>query len=286
MLRVYFFNTALPCGRCFKIKATGGFVMQDTKQYWQNRNFRANIAKQHTKEMAEKYNDEIEHSIKNTTEYNEFHIFSTPSEKFPATVIEIKNADSVSAIISESVNEKLAVLNFASYKEPGGKFMAGSSAQEESLCHKSFLYNVLSQFKKYYANNCKAKNKALYKNRALYSKDIIFVTDGQQRRCDVITCAAPNITAGRKYCNVSNALNIKELTSRCDFVLAVLAEQDAETIILGAYGCGVFGQSPEDVANIFKNLLTTKYLNVFKKVVFAIPDDTNGNYNTFRKIFA
>lgn len=260
--------------------------MQDVKSYWLNRNSRANIAKQHTKEMAEKYAKEIKYSVETTVEYNEFHLFRIPSPKFSATIIEVKDADSVSAIISESADKKLAVLNFASYKEPGGRFIDGSSAQEESLCHESFLYNVLSQFKEYYANNCKAKNKALYKNRALYSKDIVFAKDGREQKCDVLTCAAPNITAGRKYCNVSDTLNTKELTSRCDFVLDVLAEQNAETIILGAYGCGVFGQSPEEVAGIFKNLLTTKYQNAFKKVVFAIPNGKNGNYDAFKKIFA
>ena len=57
--------------------------------------------------------------------------------------------DSVEAIMNYSQG-KTAVLNFASYKEPGGGFMAGSQAQEESFCHESFLYNVLRQFQYYY----------------------------------------------------------------------------------------------------------------------------------------
>ena len=40
--------------------------------------------------------------------------------------------------------ESICALNFASYKNPGGKFMDGSSAQEECLCHESILYEVLS----------------------------------------------------------------------------------------------------------------------------------------------
>ena len=123
-------------------------------------------------------------------------------------------------------------------------------------------------------------------NRALYSKDIVFVRNDKTRMCDVITCAAPNLTAAKEYCNVSDALNTKELTSRCDFVLNILSEQQAETIILGAYGCGVFGQDPEEVANIFKNLLATKYNGVFRKVVFAIPNGSNGNLIAFKKVFA
>ena len=52
--------------------------------------------------------------------------------------------------------------------------MEGSSAQEESLCHESFLYNVLSRYKEYYHANTYCKNRNLYSDRALYSPDIIF----------------------------------------------------------------------------------------------------------------
>lgn len=258
--------------------------MQNVKDYWTNRQSRAEIAREHTRKMASKYPKEIRYSIDNTTVYDELHEFATPNSVF-ATEICVIDTDSVSAIMSEDSDTHMAVLNFASYKEAGGRFIDGSSAQEESLCHESFLYNVLSQFHFYYSTNCKAKNKALYKNRALYSKDIYFIKNNEVKKCDVITCAAPNLTAAREYCNVSDAVNTKELTSRCDYVLDILAEQKAETIILGAYGCGVFGQNPEEVARIFKNLLYSKYQGVFKKVVFAIPNGTNGNLSAFNKIF-
>ena len=43
-------------------------------------------------------------------------------------------------ICFDEENERLAALNFASFKNPGGMYMEGSSAQEESLCHYSILY--------------------------------------------------------------------------------------------------------------------------------------------------
>lgn len=98
--------------------------------------------------------------------------------------VSVVDLDTVSAIFRYKRKEKrTAILNFASYKNAGGMFLQGSSAQEESLCHASFLYNVLSEFKDYYAWNDKHKNRALYENRALYSPDVVFTNDSVGTLC-------------------------------------------------------------------------------------------------------
>ena len=94
----------------------------------------------------------------------------------PISVI-IAPTDTVSAIFQYTSEQdgKIAALNFASYKHPGGMFIKGSSAQEESLCHASFLYNVLKEFEdSYYKENRKNLNRSLYTNKALYSPNIKF----------------------------------------------------------------------------------------------------------------
>ena len=179
--------------------------------------------------------------------------------------------------------EKIAALNFASYKHPGGGFMKGSSAQEESICHESNLYNVISQFgDSFYAENNEDKNKALYRDKGLYSPDIVFERGNRQALCDVITCASPNKKVAQKYCYVSDSQNYKALESRIKFVLDIAEDNNVDTLILGAYGCGVFGQDPIEVANLFKQELRGRS---FKKVVFAIPKGRNGNYDAFRRVF-
>ena len=179
---------------------------------------------------------------------------------------------------------RTAVLNFASYRHPGGMFYEGSSAQEESLCHDSFLYNVLRQFPAYYEWNEKNKNRALYMNRAIYSKDIMFFNGDTAKKCDVITCAAPNLSWGIRNRDEQVLQDNKEvLKSRIDFVLSIAAQQEVDTLILGAFGCGVFKQPAQAVAKIFVTLLKTKY-KCFKKIVFAVPRGINqSNYNAFKE---
>ena len=248
--------------------------------YWVNKNQRANAAIVHTAKMEHHFKNEIQECIKNTKIYNSdcsFHHGKICEEK-----IEIVDMDSVSAIDIYH-NGKTAVLNFASYKNPGGMFIKGSKAQEECLCHESFLYNVLKEQKEYYDWNNNHKNKALYLNRALYSENILFFKEDKTFYCDVITCAAPNKFAAQKYQNVTNTENYQILASRIEFILKIAMDNHVDTLILGAFGCGVFGQDPIEVATLFKKYL--KKYPYFSKVIFAIPNGNNDNFKKFKNMF-
>lgn len=254
--------------------------------YYANRQERMEHAKEHTVQMVKNYAGYALNSAMETRVYSINFDPKKPTGSEYNTVITLEDKDSVQAIFDQSSEGKTAVLNFASYKNPGGKFLEGSSAQEECLCHASFLYNVLAAASNYYAWNNEHKNKGLYTNRALYSPDITFFQENKKKDCDVITCAAPNITPSRKYnWGVTNEENTKALKSRIKFVLDIAADQEVKTLILGAFGCGVFGQDAEEVANIFMDYLTTTH-KVFQKVVFAIPTGFHTeNYDKFEKVF-
>lgn len=242
---------------------------------------RAEKAKEHTREMQEKYKDEIAQSIKNTIVYSKN--VEKKESKIKDMDIIVDALDSVSAI-GKYQKGKTAVLNFADFKSAGGLFMKGSKAQEESLCHESFLYNVLAECKSFYQWNNENKNRGLYLNRALYSPEIYFFVGEKTIPCDVITCAAPNKSAAHRYQNVSNEENTKYLKERIQFVLDIARQQEVETLILGAYGCGVFGQDGQEVASIFKSFLTKNY-RCFDTVIFAIPKGRDGNLEKFQKVF-
>ena len=236
-------------------------------------------------EMEKQFSDEIKTAIQNSVIYSVDSEFTpieaaAPEQNMTAMIVA---EDSVEAIMNYSQG-KTAVLNFARYKKPGGGFMAGSRAQEESLCHESFLYNILSKFQHYYDWNNENKNLGLYLNRAIYTPDVRFERGKKVEYCDVITCAAPNYSVGKKYCNVSPETNTKYLDSRIKFVLDIAAEQNVDTLILGAFGCGVFSQDVTEVISIFKKYLSTTH-KCFDKVIFAIPQDVHSeNYTKAYKI--
>lgn len=257
------------------------------EEYWQNKNQRANKAREHTKKMQIYYEKPIRDSVSGTKIYDDNSFASDCENNVPDTEpkIIVEPIDSVAAVMKYG-NPGAAVLNFSSYKNPGGMFINGSRAQEECLCHESFLYNVLREFQtEFYTWNCMHKNKALYLNRGLFSPCIRFVRGNDLVECGVITCAAPNKSVAQRYQNVSDAENTKALRSRIKFVLDIAKDNNIHTLILGAYGCGVFGQDAAEVAGIFKEYLTTTH-KCFPVVVFAVPEDKNGNYKEFAKTFS
>ena len=140
------------------------------KEYWDGKEKRAEQAVLHTEEMKKVYGKEIQEAIEHTTVYDVDFVCGreyTCEGKFT-----VEPLDSVSAVLktAESCKRPMAVLNFSSYKNPGGGFLGGSRAQEECLCQESFLYNVLSQMTgKFYDWNNQNKNRALYRDRGMYT---------------------------------------------------------------------------------------------------------------------
>ena len=235
--------------------------------------------------IAEKHFNEMQHSeIKNLTEISKHN-----SKIYGDTVlfhsnISVIDSTAENALLDFPSDEKIpCILNFASFTRPGGGFIKGSIAQEEALCHVSNLYNILLTFKDEYDKNYNKPgyNSGLYDNWAIYSPDVYFNIDGVTRFANVITCAAPNYSV---YKTKSNNINLYNyiLHSRIKYILDIARDNNQENLILGAFGCGVFGNDPHTVARYFKETLEN---HKFKNVIFAIPDSSNGNYEAFKKVF-
>lgn len=247
-------------------------------QYWVTKVERAKLAQQHIDYMYNNYISETLESVKNTRVYDSRIDKFKDNSKSEYNIQGVIKDTTTGALfrLNRDLSGKVALLNFASYKNPGGKFLEGSSAQEESLCMASNLYNILSSFGEYYEYNNHNLNNGLYTDRALYTPDVIFINpiNNTLHMCDVITCAAPNRSLLR-YGRFTDADNYAALKSRIKFLKNICDKEKVNTIILGAWGCGVFMQQPEIVSLLLYNTFNNTGINC----IYAIPDDKN--YNVF-----
>jgi len=180
------------------------------------------------------------------------------------TQIECHNENTVQGIKAFQGTGKTACLNFASARKPGGGFLNGAMAQEEFLAYSSTLYPTLIKFPEFY--NQKHKDNT-YSDTIIYSPNITFFRNSMLQLAppiiaDVITMAAPNASATR-----NNITREDIFMHRIQKICTVARQEKVENLILGAWGCGVFKNNPEIVADCFKKCLSE--FN-FKNVRFSI----------------
>lgn len=211
------------------------------------------------------------------------------AKAFPT--VTVVDQDGVAAILERGRGRAqfcdLAILDFASFTHPGGGYDRGSMAQEESLCAESFLYNVLSRNKDWYAENRRRNiNCNLYRERALVVPAVRFARGKTHAYADVIVAAAPNADRARSEYNVKPDALERAMRNRIRFVLSIADRLGHEKLILGAYGCGVFGWDPEAVAEMFRGELAGGD-HIAREVVFAIPRVRyNENLAVFKHAFS
>ena len=204
--------------------------------------------------------------------------------KYLETKFEVKNETTLMGAertFADRECERIGVLNFASAKNPGGGFLKGSQAQEESLARSSALYKSLLLCPEYYDFHRNDKS-LLYSDRMIYSPNCpVFKKDDgdlleEPYLVDFITSPAPN--AGAILRNQANYLDKipKVFYARAVKLLSLAAYQNCDTLILGAWGCGVFENQPSLVAQMFADLLLPngQFWGRFKKVIFSVLDSS------------
>ncbi|MBA2544572.1 MAG: TIGR02452 family protein [Deltaproteobacteria bacterium] len=214
------------------------------------------------------------------------HELGTALRPLPATkqtAISVTHESTIEAIVRLApTGAHVACLNFASAKNPGGGFLGGAQAQEESLARSSGLYPCLLTQRGHYERN-RDGSTPIYFDTAIWSPHVPFFRDDDGSwlvapvLASVITCAAPNASALRQQQRFDAAVVEAALRKRAAFVLAIAAHRGVERLILGAWGAGVFGNDPAMVADAFGKLLEGDYKNVFVEVVFAVMGGPGGN---------
>ena len=188
----------------------------------------------------------------------------------PGMRVEVTGESTLAA--ARRLGGDVAALVFASARNAGGGFLNGAQAQEESVARSSALYPCLRAAGDFYAFH-RAHVELTYTDRVIYSPAVPVFRDDKATLLTkpypvtFLTSAAPNLSAIRGNQPELAAEVPAVLRRRAARVLAVAAAHGHRRLVLGAWGCGVFGNDPSMVAEAFAAALTRYPM---EHVVFAV----------------
>jgi uncharacterized protein (TIGR02452 family) len=213
---------------------------------------------------------------------------------------ESQESDRTSVAPTNRSPKPVAVLNLASERSAGGGWQKGALAQEEALCYRSSLY--LSLHRSYYP---------LHSLSAIYSPSVLIIRDAMSRGHSLLTSTEQpfdlpvtsviSIAALRRPALADDRKSYKSEGQRAEtkrkirLTLRVAVTNGHTKLVLGALGCGVFGNPPMEVAQCFLEVLNEKEFQGgwWEDVVFAILDNVRseqggkdgiGNYGEFYRV--
>ena len=221
-------------------------------------------------------------------------------DKESQTIVEILNGDCIDAghkLLNDGYNP--IVLNCGGSRHGGGGWKDGAGAQEENLFRRTSYSVALNE-----NTNC-----ALYpipKYGCLYSPNIIVfrgneITQGYKlldkpfELSFIIGCMIRHPKYNKDNGKYAKELRINQII--CDKIRSIFRVSlynKHDSIVLTAWGCGDFGNKPQDIAALFKIVINeNEFKNKFKKIVFAILEDHNtkrshnpeGNLQPFINVF-
>lgn len=204
-----------------------------------------------------------------------------------------ENADSFSAArrmyteVSPPGNGKkdILVLNFANPVDPGGGVRGGALAQDEDLCRKSSLLLSLESkaAEAYYGYN-RSLHSYMSSDAAIITPKAEIIKDENGDYLEeteivaVITCAAPIVCRGLGGIREDQYLSIFE--KRILGILKCAAYCGYENLVLGAFGCGAFGNDARVVSDLFYRALAEfERYGAFRNIDFAVLSNSASQYN-------
>lgn len=187
-------------------------------------------------------------------------------------------------------SNRVLVLNFANPINPGGGVRIGAKAQEEDLCRRSTLLYALESkaASKYYNYNKSRRNLNNSNTIMLHPNVEVFKNEAgilleKPEQIAVVTCAAPIATSFKDLESKEQYEKIFYLRILSLLICAAFYEYDY--LILGAWGCGAFGNDPKTVAELFRKAIYDESINGFricknfKRIDFAVLSTHKNNYN-------
>ena len=154
------------------------------------------------------------------------------------------------------------------------------------------MKQITGEGKEYYEIN-RRKNNPIYTD-TMFMSNVTFFRNSRfnlvsnPTMCNVLTCPAVNIGALRGRVGTDMNFAKETMKNRMRKILYLFAYYGCEELILGAFGCGVFGNNPEDVARNWFELLFDEGLgDYFKYISFSIIDRNgrDSNIDIFNEFF-
>ena len=239
-----------------------------------------------TRELSKtKYRDETDRLINDTKVYSNLSPLENNDNSSDVAMM-IGGTLEVSNILSKCY--KVAALNFADGKKPGGWPEEGCLTQEENICRCSNMYEAIISDKcnkGYYQVNRSNDNDGLCTDAVIYLPNVIVFKDDRDYhelestyKYDIITCPAPSC----RFRNNDEALMVYK--RRIEQIVLSAIKNNVECLVLGAWGCGAFGQDKKLIAQAFVDVLN-KYSGYFKLIVFAMKNTPKWNQDRPYDVF-
>ena len=235
--------------------------------------------------------------LNNTKVYkHEFKVNSENNYNTTTSCLNIECSEVAEELINDGYNP--VILNLASNVSPGGGYHKGTSAQEESLCQMSTLSQSLYQFgslKYKHIRDAKLNNipnvypldinfGGIYSPNVTFFrnyKDKYFALREKPFSCSIITVASLSNRIKNDYTNderkyfKSNGTLTEEgyqiEANKIRTIYRIALDNKHDSMILGAFGCGVYNLLPSEISKLFLDILNeNEFKNKFKKIVFAI----------------
>lgn len=194
-------------------------------------------------------------------------------ERYFSVAENMVKSTTVQSILERAGHGNITALNFANAMYAGGAYVLGGNAQEESLCRASMLYYTIRNQKDYYRRN-RLHVFPDYTDVMIFSENVPVIRNDngvlleKPVLCNFITSPAVNRTFAKFMFSQKKINDI--MYTRIKKIIMLALEKKTGILILGAFGCGMFGNRRETVFPMFEEIIN-KYVPDSVEVIFAIP---------------
>jgi uncharacterized protein (TIGR02452 family) len=199
-------------------------------------------------------------------------------QKTQIFLLDCDSFDAAQWLLTEKKSTQPLVLDFASDSNPGGGCLSNQQGtQEESLCRRSSLFLSL-----------KSSKYPIPQLGCIYVPHVVVFRDTNMMLMNEPFWVSVIASSLRSMSSSDGTLKGKDedlVSNKISLILNVALIHNHRSVVLGAWGCGAFGNSASEIARIFHKTIHEKYEGMFENIVFAIPKKSNNCHTEFAKIF-